>query len=408
MATARRGTLTRSADQIADFFDLTGGDLKTTCGNNTWYWEVTCTKDDFAKTMEVYADVVNHPAFDAAQVGEMKARALAQIAGQDASWNGQAYRYFKQQFFGPANSPYQFTPLGSGANVSRFSAGDLKAWYEKTILTAPRVIAIFGDVDNRTAVAMARKYFSGGRLTSPPSEAEVTGDIASKSKPTVVVDRVAVKKTEQELAGVFIGFESRSRIGEPSEAGLIVAQCLTGGYGYPTGYIFETLRGQGWSYEAASQNVPGRGHGLDGDFMVYAACDPRNVNKVTNAILQNMARLQGTEADIQADWFSRCKEMITTAYALETETPEQQAEIAATEELFGVGYDYHEGFGRRINAVTLAEVQDLARTRLGHCVVTVCTPAPEIVDIHPGPNVYDSFPAIDLTPRGVRHDVGGK
>jgi zinc protease len=346
----------------------------------------------------------------------MRARALAEIAGQDASWNGQAFRYFKQQFFGPRNSPYQFIPLGSGANVSRFSAEDLRSWYQGTILTAPRVIAIFGDVDNETAVAMARKYFSAGQLTSPPKQAMPQEEPAASpgkptvppAKPTVVVDWVAVQKTDQELAGVVIGFESQSRIGEPDEAGLIVAQCLTGGYGYPTGYIFETLRGQGWSYEAASQNVPGRGHGLDGDFMVYAACDPRNVNKVTNAILQNMARLQGSEADIQADWFARCKEMIATAYALETETPEEQAEIAATEELFGLGYDYHEGFSGRINAVTLGQVQELGRTRLEHCVVTVCTPAPEIVDIHSGPNVYDSFPAIDLTPRGVRHDVGGK
>ena len=60
------------------------------------------------------------------------------------------------------------------------------------------------------------------------------------------------------MAGVVIGFESHSQIGEPDEARLIVAQCLTGGYGYPTGYIFETLRGQGWSYEAASENVPGQ------------------------------------------------------------------------------------------------------------------------------------------------------
>jgi hypothetical protein len=73
-----------------------------------------------------------------------------------------------------------------------------------------------------------------------------------------------------------------------------------------------------------------------------------------------------------------------------------------------MGYDYHEGFGARINAVTVEEVQKLARTRLSHCVVTVCTPGPELVHIQTGPNVYDSFPAIDLTPRGVRHDVGGK
>jgi zinc protease len=409
MATLPRGTETRSAEQISDFFDLTGGDLKTTCGNNTWYWNVTCTRDDFAKTMEVYADVVNHPAFAAPEIAETKTHLLAAIAGQDASWNGQAFRYFKQQFFGPKNSPYQFTPLGSSANVSKFGADDVKGWYQKTILTAPRVIAIFGDVDNETAVAMAKQYFSGGQLAAAPKKSEMVEQLgATPAKPTVVVDRVAVQKTDQELAGVVIGFDSDSRIGEPSEAGLIVAQCLTGGYGYPTGYIFETLRGQGWSYEAASQNVPGRGAGLDGNFMVYAACDPRNVNKVSDAILQNMARLQGTAADIQVDWFTRCKEMVTTAYALETETPEEQAEIAATEELFGLGYDYHVGFSDRINAVTLGQVQDLARRRLSHCLVTVCTPAPELVKIQAGANVYDSFPAIDLTPRGVRHDVGGK
>ncbi len=265
MATVPRGTATRSAEQIADFFDLTGGDLQTTCGNNTWYWQVTCTKDDFAKTMEVYADVVNHPAFDPAQVAEMKARVLAQIAGQDASWNGQAFRYFKQQFFGPKNSPYQFTPLGTSENVSKFGADDLKGWYQNTILKAPRVIAIFGDVDNTTAVAMASEYFSGGALPTPPNpEMPAVVAAAPEGKPTVVVDRVAVQKTEQELAGVVIGFESDSQIGEPSEAGLIVSQCLTGGYGYPTGYIFETLRGQGWSYEAASQNVPGQSRACRG------------------------------------------------------------------------------------------------------------------------------------------------
>ena len=83
MATLPRGTTTRSAEQIADFFDLTGGDLETKCGNNTWYWNVTCTTDDFAKTMEVYADVVNNPAFDRRrQTAEMKTRALAAIAGR--------------------------------------------------------------------------------------------------------------------------------------------------------------------------------------------------------------------------------------------------------------------------------------------------------------------------------------
>jgi zinc protease len=413
MVTLPRGTKTRSAEQLADFFDLTGANLETMCGNNTWYWNVSCTKDDFAKTMEVYADVVNNPSFDPAQVAEMKSHVLAQIAGEDAAWNQQAFRYFKSQFFGPADSPYQFMPQGTAQNISKLSADDLRNWYQQKVLAAPRVIAIFGDVDNDTAVAMARKYFEGGpQLPTPPKNdsAENGSNAPSQAttQPTVVVDRLEVQKTEQETAAVFVGFESDSRIGEPDQSGLTVAQCLTGGYGYPTGYIFETLRGQGWSYEAASENVPGQSAKLPGTFLVYAACDPRNINKVTAVILQNMARLQGTESDIQADWFARCKEMIPTADAMDTETPADQASDAATEELFGMGYDYHAGFGARIRAVTLGQVQDLARGRLSRCVVTVCTPNPELVKIHTGDYTYDSFPAIDLTPRGVQHDVGGK
>jgi len=410
MATLPRGTVGRSAEQIADFFDLIGGALQTKCGNNTWYWNVTCTKDDFARTMEVYADVVNHPVFAAPEVAEMKARTLAAIAGEDAAWDAQAFRYFKQQFFAPQGSPYQFQPIGTRENVSRFTADDLKSWYANKVLAAPRVIAIFGDVDNDTAVAMARKYFSEGHLIAEAKNNLVAdrSPFPPTTRPTITVDRVAVQKTEQEVAAVVIGFDAESYVGNPDQSALIVAQCLTGGYGYPTGYIFETLRGQGWSYEAASENVPGRGGRYKGTFLVYAVCDPKNVNKVTNAIVQNMARLQGSEADIQTDWFSRCKEMIATAEALETERPADQASVAATDELFGLGYGYHAGFADRINAVPLPQVQGLASQLLSRCVVTICTPTPQNVEIHAGAYTFDSFPPIDLTPRGVRHDVGAK
>jgi len=43
---------------------------------------------------------------------------------------------------------------------------------------------------------------------------------------------------------------------------------------------------------------------------------------------------------------------------------------------------------------------------LRSCIVTISTPKPEVVNIKPGVRTYDSFPAVDLTPRGVQHDVG--
>jgi zinc protease len=299
--------------------------------------------------------------------------------------------------------------LGSKSNLAHFGPRDLRKWYEGKVLSAPRVLAIFGDVDQETALAMARKYLGPSKVPAPAADsAAKPAVLEAAALPTVNVQRVEIQKTQQQVAGVVIGFDSQSQIGEPGEAALTVAQCLAGGYSYPTGYIFEILRGRGLVYEAGAFNSPGRSANLRGTFITYAGCDPRNVKEVVDVILESIARLQGSEQDIQADWFARSKDMITTAQALETETPAEQATQAATDELFGVGYDYHAGFAARINAVSLPQIQSIARSRLRNCVVTICTPDPDRAQIGTGPRTYSTFSTVDLTPRGVRHDVGGK
>jgi predicted Zn-dependent peptidase len=222
----------------------------------------------------------------------------------------------------------------------------------------------------------------------------------------MAVERVEVQKTEQPLAGIFIGFDSHSIIGEPTQATLDMADTLTSGYGYPTGYIFETLRGRGLVYEADAQNWAGVSESVPGAFFAYAGCDPKNVNQVIDLILENVARLQGTPADIQENWFGRSKQLVVTSEAMGSETASQQATVAALDELYGLGYAWHEKFAERINAVTLEAVRAVGKERLSRCVVTVSTPEPEVVKVKTGKREYESFPPVDLTPRGVQHDVG--
>src|SRR2546430_9172663 len=85
---------------------------------------------------------------------------------------------------------------------------------------------------------------------------------------------------------------------------------MTSGYGYPTGYIFEILRGRGLVYEANAFNFPGLNKQIAGTFITYAGCEPKNVNEVAEVMLESIARLQGTEKDMQADWFVRSKRLI--------------------------------------------------------------------------------------------------
>src|SRR5258705_8889615 len=180
---------------------------------------------------------------------------------------------------------------------------------------------------------------------------------------------------------------------------------MCSGYGYPTGYISEILRGRGLVYDANAMIFPGRSPELPGTFLAYAGCDAKNADECINVILENIARLQGTPQDMQPDWFERSKKLITTADALNNQTAAEQAQTAALDELFGLGYDYHDLFAQRINAVRIEAVQRVARTRLSESIITVTTYIPDLVKSKEGLLTSTTFPPADLTPKGVTHDA---
>lgn len=406
-----RGTKTRSARQVAEFFDAIGGELDTTCDTNYWSWSASCLKDDFEKSIEVYADVIDNPAFAGDELPAVRQRVLAEIAGQDADWTGQAFRFFKQQFFGPTGSPYQFMPVGTEENVKALTPEQLRDWYAQTIRPSRRVLAIYGDVDPAKAEELIRLHFAkrervaeavAGHAAQAPAPAPA-GDAA----PSVDVLRVETQKTQQALAGVVIGYESGSVFGDDANFPIAVADTMASGYGYPTGYLHEILRGRGLVYVVHAVNRPGLNPQLPGTFFVYAGCDPNNVNEVVDTILENIARLQGTPADMNEEWFRRSKELAVVSDAMQNQTPAEQAQTAAVDELYGLDYKYHDHFADSINAVELSAVRDVSARRLRRCVMTVSTPAPEAVTVQPGARAYKKFPAVDLTPKGVGHDAGG-
>jgi zinc protease len=408
-----RGTKTRTAQEIASFFDSIGGELDTGMGdrrfggNNTWFWTASCLKDDLPKALEVFADVVHNPAFPDGETEAMKRRVLAEIAGLDADWLQQSMRFFRKTYYGPMRSPYQFMPVGTPENVSAFTQEQMRDWYGQKVMSGRRVLAIFGDVEpeaaRRLAAELVAKGGNGKKSGRRPAATQKVVELPEV--PSVDVLDVKVQKTEQTLAGVVIGYRADTWVGDPANDPLAVADTMASGYGYPTGYLHEILRGRGLVYVVHATNSPGRDPALPGTFFAYAGCEAKNVNEVVDTILENIARLQGTPQDVNEEWFRRSKELAIVSDALQRQTPADQAAAAALDEVFGLGYDYHLKFADRIKAVSLPDVRNVARGRLAKCVVTVSTPNPELVKVNKGRREYRSFPPVDLTPRGVQHDT---
>ena len=403
-----RGTKNRSAQEIAQFFDSIGGDLEASCGNNSWNWSAMCLKDDLPRTLEVFADVVRNPTFPDNEVTAMKKRVEAAIERQDADWFAGSMRFFRKTYFTPTHSPYQFLSIGTKENVAGFTPDQIHQYYNEKIIKPHRVLAVYGDIDIAKSQEAVEKSF--GKATGPGSKGggmlgQNNASAAASGKIAIHVKEVKVNPSPNPQTGVIIGFKSNSVVGEPDNFPLTVADNMCSGYGYPTGYIFEILRGRGLVYDANAMIFPGRSQDLPGTFLAYAGCDAKNADECIDVILENIARLQGSAQDMQVDWFERSKKLITTAEALQNQTAAQQAQTAALDELFGLGYDYHDHFTERINAVGITDVQRIARLRLNECIVTVTTDHPEVVKTKEGTRTYTKFPPVDLTPKGVGHDA---
>ena len=58
-----KGTTSRSAEAIASIFDARGATVVAESGNNSFFVNATCLREDFDELFQVYADIILHPSF---------------------------------------------------------------------------------------------------------------------------------------------------------------------------------------------------------------------------------------------------------------------------------------------------------------------------------------------------------
>jgi zinc protease len=377
---APRGTVTRSAEQIARFFDSRGGSLVGGSGNNTIFFKSQVLKEDFALALQVFADMVIRPIFPGEELETYRPRQLDAIRRINETWSSELFAYFQKNFYD--SSPYRLQVVGSEDVVASATHKDVAEFYHKHVTAANTVLAIFGDVDVREAVSLVHAYFS----VMPRGE-KTTVNVPDE--PALAADKLLIKQksADRQAAGMAIGFSGTTLTNTEDAAPLAVLDTIISGYHLPTGWLHDSLRGgdRSYVYVVHAANRPGISPGC---FMIYAACEPDKVNDVYAIITEQLDRArrgQFSEAEL-----SRAKSIIRTTESMTRQANADLAMQAALDELYGLGYDYRSQFIASVESVTLADVGRVAAKYFATPVVTVVTPAPEAVDIGIAPLRIDS------------------
>ncbi len=377
---ALRGTEKRTAEEIARFFDARGGAIATVSGSNTISFMAQVLKQDFPEAIEVFADVVCRPSYPAQELGVLRPRLLDQIAQINEDWRAELMAYFDGRMF--KNSPYRLQPLGSVPVVTKVTREDVAAFHRGHVIGPNTVVAVFGDVDVGQAEALLQTHLAG--LPSGQQPIPAVPEEPRLDKPALYIKQ---KPTTRDVAGIQIGFPG-VRITDVDDAvSMTVLDTIVSGYSLPSGWLFDSLRGGERSlvYEVHAMNRPGL---LPGVFLVYAACQPTQVTEVYRIVSQQLDRARAGE--FTAEELSRAKAVMTTTEMMETQTSSARATQAALDELYGLGFDYHDHLAERLGKVDLDDVKAVARKYLSSPpVIVVVTPAPEEVRLGFEPQAID-------------------
>ena len=346
-----RGTTSRSETQISSLVDELGGSLDGFSGYNSWGINSRWLSRDWRRGLALLEESLLSPTFPADQLNLARARQIAGLRQQNDDPMSVASLALRREMYGA--HPYGRSSLGSEATVQKLSREDLVAFHNSVLQPRNLVIAVYGDID-ADKIRRAIEYSFGG------FKAKASAPKAPAAAP-VLTKNVSQTVTKTGIAQVvqWYGFPSIDVKGADRYA-IDVLDAAMSGANLPGGRLHAQLRDNQLVYVVHAFNQPGIERGM---FAVYAATTAPNSDRVRNIIREELDKVaQSGIADAELE---RAKTMMISSDAIDNQDNLSQAQGAAGDELFGLGFRNNDQFANRINAITLADVQRVARQYLG-------------------------------------------
>ena len=359
-----KGTKELSAQDIAGYFDSVGGQIRFSAGRSTLYGSATILRDDFPKAAAIFADCFSKPAFPDDEFAKIKTLALGAIERRRDDPRQEIFEFFYDNL--PADSPYHVLQGGKKETVEPLTVADLRDVHEKYFVPENMLVTVFGDIDPDAAIkAVAEKF---GELPKSAGFQPISFDRNNAIPQSI--DRHL--QTGKPTGMIVMGYPGVSIRNEKDYHAMVLLDAITSGYSYPGGWLHNELRGEGLVYYVHALQITGPAPGY---FVVLSQVAPDKIQEVVQRIQKNLDKARA--GNISDEEFERCKEMVIALHAQENTTISGQAQQAALDDLYGLGYNYDKSFDERINAVTKEDVIAVANKYLKNYVLVTSSPEAE-------------------------------
>ncbi len=359
----RRGTTTRTKEQLDEAIDFIGANLDASA---TSVYASSLTKHQ-DKLLALMSDILFNPTFPEEELEKIKTQTISGLAANKEDANSISSNVTTALVYGK-NHPYG--TLTTEETVGNIKIEDIKNYYQTYFKPNIAYLAIVGDINKKAAQKLVKKYFSKweqGDIPTPSYE------MPKAPEKTFVV---LVDKPSAVQSVIDITYPVALKTGTPDVIkARVLNQILGGG---SSARLFTNLReDKGYTYGAYSSLSSDE---LVGAFSASASVRNEVTDSAFNEFIIELNKIK-TE-DVAEEEINLAKSSIAGSFARSLERPQTVARFAINTARYNLPEDYYSSYLKKVQAVSIADVKATAQKYIhpDKAYFTVVGKASEIKD----------------------------
>ena len=336
------GTTTISKDDYNEEIDYLGASIYF--GSERAY--ANSLSEYFPRIMELMADGIKNPLFTQEEFEKEKNKMIDGLKSQDKDVSNVARNVGPSLIYGKNHPKGEFTTI---EKVEKLSLNDVKKFYEDYFNPKNAYLAIVGDVKQNQVEALVRQYL--GDWKQNPVPAVVYGEpkdvqytqINFVDMPNAVQSEITV----QNLVTL--------KMSDPDYPAVLIANRILGG-GFNSLLNMNLREAHGWTYGARSST------GADKDITRFTASTSVRNAVTDSAVVETLKEIRFIRDNkVTPQQLANAKSKYVGDFVLALERPSTIADLALEVYTQNLPKDFYSGYLKKINAVTAADVQRVAK-----------------------------------------------
>ncbi len=342
------GTMTRPPDELDETLEHVAASVETSIGSEYGTASLSVLSRDIDIGLELFADVLRNPAFEKSRFELARAQALDGIRKKNDNPTGIASRELNKIV-------YKGTPYGREATVETVKSitrEDAIAFHKKYFVPQNIMLGVTGDFNEKEILAKLNDTFKGFSGPDP--------------------DFPRVKKAQKdETGGVYLAkkdiLQSVIRMGhlsikrtDPDYYAMRVMNSILGGSGFSSRLVRKVRTDYGLAYSVWSYHFGGRME--FGNYILGTETKSASTAQAIGLILDEARRIR--DEKVTEEELNLAKDTIVNSFIFIFDSPNRIMDQLMTVDYYDYPEGYLENYRDNIIAVTVDDVQRVARKYL--------------------------------------------